>query len=520
MENNRHQNNSAESTKKHTLNPWAAYGICLLISTVFFFLFGFNSPIYTFNSDIDYNWFMTMGHGLVAGKIPYRDLFEQKGPIIYFVTAFCCLFPNPNIAMLILEILSMSLFFFFTYYIANKRLNTFYSLIAVTIMAVAIFTSWCRIRSGATVEEFTLPIYAYFLLCWLEFLLEKRDWNWKRALCLGLCFGIILWVKYTLVYFMLAPMVIWLILSLRNHKYRAVITNLLTILAGVIIITLPIVIFFAANHALGDLIHVYFLINLTAYGTTSPLVILVSFGTFFTMGLLLLFFILWGVIRFAIHHWHEGTGWQLLVSFLITLALLTWSAKAITYYFSELIPYGILGIIDVLTLLGENLTLPRWRKWLFVAITAACVMICIPCSVYTYEWGRNREEYAPLAVADEIHAYEAANNTTATMFCYKMGDFGFYNAAGIVPNNYYFVQNVFDQDRFPEMFQAFTDYITNQTSDFIITQRSTWDEESTFLGQYYQPYQDNNIDASTYHYHKMHYFYYRNYDFVLLIKKN
>ena len=96
MINDRETQTNMQSAKTATLSLWASYGICLAISAVFFFLFGFNSPIYTFNSDIDYNWFMTMGHGLVAGKIPYRDLFEQKGPIIYFVTAFCCRFPHPG----------------------------------------------------------------------------------------------------------------------------------------------------------------------------------------------------------------------------------------------------------------------------------------------------------------------------------------------------------------------------------------------------------------------------------------
>ena len=519
MKNIQHDKHPTKDYNNQTnLNPWAAYGICLLISTIFFFLFGFNSPIYTFNSDNDYHWFLTVGHGMVAGKLPYRDMFEHKGPIVYFVMAFCCLFPNPNFIMLLIEIVSMSLFFYFTYRIANKRLNTFYSLLAVIIMTLTIFTSWCRTRSAATVEEFALPIYAYFLLCWLEFLLEKREWNWKRTLCLGLCFGIMFWVKYTLLYFVIVPMLIWFIQSLRNKAYRTTVTNILFILLGIIIVTVPIVIYFTSNHILHDLFHVYFIINLTAYGTTKLLTVLISFSIFFLIGPMVLFFIIWGVVRFSITHWRENSGRLLLTAFLITLALLIWSSKNITYYYSALIPYSILGIIDILDLVSQKLTLPHWHKRLYAIIVITCILACIPLSVYTYEWGRNRKSYAPLAIADEIHNYEVNNNTTATMFCYHIGDFGFYNAAGIVPNNYYFANNVFDQNRFPEMYQAFNDYITNQTSDFVITERKTWDNEYDFLAQYYQPYH-GNIEDSTYHYHKMHYFYYREFDFVLLIKK-
>ena len=71
----KNQNN----TQHKQLNLWAVYGVCLLISGVLFVLFGLNSPVlYEFNPYTDYQWFMTMGNGLVHGKIPYRDLFEQK----------------------------------------------------------------------------------------------------------------------------------------------------------------------------------------------------------------------------------------------------------------------------------------------------------------------------------------------------------------------------------------------------------------------------------------------------------
>ena len=506
----------ADRTKTTTpLNPWAVYGICLLISAVFFFFFGYNSPIYTFNSDHDYNWFMTMGHGLVAGKIPYRDLFEHKGPIVYFVTAFCCLFPHPNIVMLILEIISMSLFFFFAYRLAGKYLNTFYSLIAVLILAVAIFTSWCRIRSADALEEFSLPIYAYFLLCWLEFLIEKRHWTWLRALCLGLCFAVLLWSKFTLVYFMLVPMIVWFIISIRRRQYRIMIINILCMLAGAAIITLPIIIFFAATHALGDLFHIYFIINLTSYGTTSIMRILRSFGLYFTVGPLVLGLILWGIVSFAIRHWRERAGWILLIAFLVNSVLLIWSSKGIIYYYGGLVPYAILGVIDILTLISSKLTIQRYHKLILTGFALACMAITIPFSILTYEWGRGKDEYTPLVIADVIHKYEKEHNITATMFCYKIGDFGFYNAAGIVPNNYYFVNNFFSEKQFPAMYEAFNSYITEQTSDFIVTKLATWEKEYDTLSPYYQLYTD-----TVYHYRQVFYYYYKHFDFVLLIRTN
>ncbi len=508
-------------SKKTSLFLWRIYFVCLLISTAFFLLLGFNSPIYKFNSDHDYQWFMTMGNGLVHGKIPYRDLFEQKGPIVYFVTAFCCLFQNPGIVMLFIEILSMSLFFFFAFRICNKRLNTFYALLALPILAFAIFTSWCRTRSAATVEEFMLPIYAYFLFCWLEYILEKRQWNWLRSLCLGLCFGIMLWVKYTLFYFALAPMIIWFILSLRRRQYRTLIFNILCFIAGVLIISAPILAFYTVHNALDDLFYVYFYINLTAYGTNDGLVILSSFGYFFCIGPIVLILILWGVIHFTVRYWHERSGWLLLIAFLINLFLLVYSSKKISYYYIGLIPYSILGITEILNLFSIKIKLPKYRKWIFTSIAILCLLLSIPCSIYTYELGKDKNDYAPLVIADIIKDYEKTNNTETSLFCYKIIDFGFYNTAKKNPNNYYFVNNTFKKNHFPQMFNAFEDYIIKQTSDFIITNLSTYKQEianNGLLPQYYEPY-TGDITTSTYNYKKIHNFYYWHYELILLIKK-
>ena len=492
------------------LNLWAVYGICLLISAIFFFFFGYNSPRYEFNSDIDYQWYMTMGHGLVAGKIPYRDLFEQKGPIVFFVSAFCCLFKNPNIIMLLIETICMSLFFFFAYRICRKRLNTFYSLLAIPILALAIFTTWCRIHSGAAIEEFCLPIYAYFLLCWLEFLFEKRAWNWVRALCLGLCFGIILWSKFTLIYFMIAPMVIWLILNLREHQYRTIVTNLLLMLAGILLITLPIVIFYIIHHALDDLFRVYFLVNLTAYNTIPSLNILTdfwklkayidlllsNFGMFFTIGAFILFLIIWGVVRFTIRHWREITGWLVLIAFCVNLGLLVYFYKGV-YYYGQLFPYAILGVLDLLDLISSKLILQHRQKLIFTVFTAICLVMCLPLFTSFREWNRS----APLVVADVIHNYENEHNTKATLFCYKILDYGFYNTVGVVPDDYYYAQNYLDEQRYPAMYVSFQNSIKQQSSDFVITELKTWNAEKDFLSQYYAPF-TGDIITSTYYYHQ------------------
>jgi len=504
--------------EKKELSLWKVYCICLAISTIFFFLFGFNSPIYAFNSDPDYQWFMTLGNGFVHGKIPYRDLFEQKGPIVYFVTAFCCLFPTPRLMMLIIEIFSISLFFFFAYRICRKHLNTFYSLIAVLILAFAIFTSWCRIFRSCTVEEFMLPIYAYFLLCWLEFLQEKRAWTWIRSLCLGLCFGVMLWVKYTLFYFMLTPMIIWLILSLRRRQIKTLTLNALWMIAGVLIITAPVLIFYALHHALDDLIYCYFYINLTAYRTNDPKAILKTFILFFEIGPALLIIILASIFFFTKLNW-QNSGQLLLIAFIVNISLIILSSIESVYYYGQLIPYGILGTLYILTWIQSKYNLLYHHKLIYVIIIFLLIIVSLPLSPLTsQELGRNKNEYTPLVLTKKINEYSIANNINKTLLCYNIVEYGFYNASEIIPTTYYFAKNGLQKSHFPQMTKEFKSYIENQTCNFVITGYWIYEQEKDFLSQYYSPI-TGYIESSKYHYSKLNYRKHIDLDFILLVRK-
>ena len=512
------EENLDKTTEKENLSSWAIYGICLAISTIFFFLFGFNSPLFIFNSDNDYQWFMTMGNGLVHGKIPYRDLFEQKGPIVYFVTAFCCLFPTPRLIMLIIEIFSMSLFFFFTYLICKKSLNTFYSLAAIILLSLAIFTSWCRPYNGSTIEEFCLPIYAYFFLCWLEFLQEKHTWNWKRTLYLGLCFGFILWTKFTLAYFILTPMLIWFFITIYSKQYHTLISNILWILSGILIVSIPIFIFYLTHHAIDDLFYVYFFINLTCYSSIN---IFESLKYFFMIGPFILVLILLGVTIYFLKHRNTRNGWLLLIAFFVNFLLLTFSVNEFIYYYIGLFPYSILGIIYITKWISLKLKTKSFNfsyKVLYLTgLLILCLVICIPCSPTAREWGRDKSEHIPLVIANIIKDYEKTNNTITTLYCYNIHEFGFYNATNKVPDTYYYAKNNFKEGNLPQMYEGFKKQISNHTYDFIITSRGNWESEKSFLNQYYKPY-TSDIETSTFLYNKFHFYNRMEFTFVLLIK--
>ena len=53
---------------------------CFALAALFLLIGSKSSPLYPMNDWVDVNCFFTMGKSLLAGKVPYVDLYEQKGP--------------------------------------------------------------------------------------------------------------------------------------------------------------------------------------------------------------------------------------------------------------------------------------------------------------------------------------------------------------------------------------------------------------------------------------------------------
>ncbi|MBS7400900.1 MAG: hypothetical protein KIG16_00075 [Eubacteriales bacterium] len=498
------------TTEQKDFRPWVVYVVCLGVALVFMFFFGLNSPLHTFNSHCDYQWYMTMGRGMASGKVIYRDLFDHKGPIVYTMFAFACLFPNPQFVIWCIEVLCVSWFLDYCYRIARKFLSPWLSLLIVPLMMMALSSNYVRGIEGSCVEEYCLPVFAYALLCFLEFLLDRKPATWRRSLTLGVLMGVLFWTKYTMLEFFIIPLLIWVVVQIVEHKFLVVVRSGFIMLGGFVLVTLPVIVVFAALGALDDLWQVYFMVNLGSYTGDYENGVEVSyqnpwsnFGQSFLLcayfGVLLLF----GVVCFAVAHWRQKSGWLLLIAVLPTWLLVGFICGYV-YYYLPLYAYLTLGMVYVVKLIAQmlqkaDIKIQRTRAkviGLIVTMVLSC-LTAIPFVENISEINRPREVYAPLQVADIIAEYNQTAAQPATLFCYRMGDGGFYNAAGIVPNVKYYAQSSFTETSFPEMFASFDQTIAEQRCDFVVTYRATFERNQEFLLTYYHPYFNNDLDASS-----------------------
>lgn len=66
------------------------------------------SFLFPIHNRVDQNCFMTIGKGIIYGQVPYRDLFDHKGPIIYFMHAAAALIStNSFIGIFLIQYISL-----------------------------------------------------------------------------------------------------------------------------------------------------------------------------------------------------------------------------------------------------------------------------------------------------------------------------------------------------------------------------------------------------------------------------
>ena len=152
-----------------------------------------NSFLYAFNDGYDINVYKTIGWGIWRGLLPYKDLYDHKGPYVYIPSVFEAKIPY---SIYIIEIISC----FFALYYASKILKKYneYKFLNLIIFGSIVYFSAAFSHGGSVVEEFFLPIELHTIYIGLknDFVLNKKD-----AFIIGILSGIIFWSKYSLVGF-------------------------------------------------------------------------------------------------------------------------------------------------------------------------------------------------------------------------------------------------------------------------------------------------------------------------------
>ena len=187
--------------------------------------------------------FLYMGWRLLNGDVPYRDVWDHKPPLIYFVDALG-LALTPDLLWGIWAI--RFLFIFFTFFFIYKLLDQEFGIFAALAGSITLTSGLLTIlEKGNVTEEYALVFQAVSF--WLFVHAWRRDFPLQSSFWVGVLGGcafnfkqttIGIWITYGL-----------FLLVIRLVQKRLPVKDLLSLLGGWLLPSIVIVLYLASQGA-------------------------------------------------------------------------------------------------------------------------------------------------------------------------------------------------------------------------------------------------------------------------------
>lgn len=452
------------------------FSYCLFTAFIFLLICTKSSPLYPINDWVDPNCFFTVGRGMINGKVIYRDLFEQKGPLLYFIHGLAALISDKSFfGVFILQVISFSFFLYFSHKIITIYLKKNYSYIILPIITYIILVSDAFV-AGDSAEEFILPLITISLYGILKYFknIYPKPINSRVLVLNGFIAGCVLWIKYTMLGFWFAWMMVIFIAYIVNKHYTKAFISCLQFVLGMIIATIPWIIYFGINNAIGDWIYAYFTVNIFMYPLKLTFIarckfIYLSLREGILANKLITGFCGIGLIVFLFSKNCIETIMgkiALLVCGVFLVLGVYGGGNAHRYYFLIFAAFCILAPICVGIFIEKYFRFKVFKKYavLFaVPLLLGLVTLSYFRSANTNMLGRKKVETVQYKFASIIN-----QTSNASMLNYGSLDGGFYLAANSVPKSKFFCKLNLLYESFPQMMDKQNQLIKDRKVDYVV----------------------------------------------------
>ncbi len=234
----------------------------LFLSSLFFLLVVFTvltpvAPLYQPISTRDQGVYLYVGQQVLDGEIPYRDVWDHKGPIIYYINALGLWLTDSTWGVWFLEII----FLFFT------ATSSFLALRVVFGSAVAFSSTVLWLVSlpqvldhGNTVEEYSLLFQFAAIYFYLRS--EKNQKGYWNEIIIGVMAAMAFSMRPNNIGVHAAIGLVLIATALLSPKERIhIFKRIIAVGVGAAVIFGVIGIYFAANKSLGNLFDEVFVFN-------------------------------------------------------------------------------------------------------------------------------------------------------------------------------------------------------------------------------------------------------------------
>ena len=441
--------------------------IIIGISIVVLFIFSKNSWLYSTNDWVDANTFMTVGNAWAHGIIPYKDIFEQKGPLLYIIYGLAAKTGLWFHGIFILETVLMAISLWLlnkTFYLLSN--NRFKNNITLIIYIIG-FVFMPYFDRGGGVEELSTTAIVY-LLYLVTLVSQKHEIQTHHIVICAILFTTVFWIKYTMI---LAYLI--LLGAYTAYLYLKKSSNMILkiIFINAIVFSLEsamILAYFFIKHAANSLFNVYFIDNIFKYSGNNlgnaahPFI---TWALYF--GSVLAIFI--PIILLSILKKHDKLISNKLIFILITIVILNFMLSN-NYRYYSLIVYPIIIYLLFVTNLHKTFL----------------IGIMLALSVYVTINSKSIHETQFSSYQSPAQIFAKATHNSKNIVQVGVLDSGMYNLSQITPPTKYFHLNNINALLMPELINEPLRTITNKHPKYVLTTKYLYETKKSTAFKHYK----------------------------------
>ncbi len=224
-----------------------------IAAVLFVLIFSFStSPLYVDYWGSDSAQFQTIGMAWVSGKVPYRDIFDHKGPFIFWVNMIGYKLGGRT------GVLTVQIFFlFFTFLGIYKTItivsrNECYKQVGMLVSILLLANMY---SGGNMCEEYCLPFLVFSAFGQYTFWFQKNNspqhniwWGFFYGISVSIC----VLTRATNAIAVLCGIVVIGITLLREKKYKNLLFNAIFFVMGLLLMFVTFGIYFGLKGAFGE----------------------------------------------------------------------------------------------------------------------------------------------------------------------------------------------------------------------------------------------------------------------------
>ena len=400
-----------------------------LFAVVLITLLSTCSLLYPLNPWDDANVYMTIGNAMLGGKELYVDIFDHKGPVLFFLHEWAAMLSRSSfVGIYLLEVVCC--YFYLLYSLRTMRLFAPSSVAVPLMCLLGVLTYSSDFFSyGDSVEEFALPIFAHSLYHMLRFVMDRQIPPRWHSFAMGFCVALLFWMKFNLLFFYAGGLLVLLFIAWRRSQTKEFWTIIWWAFLGFLAVTAGVLIYFAVHGTLGALWYAYFEVNIFHYhgvGTNGE-------PPFWWFKLVKLG--IWAVLMIPVFFLRVSKEVKWLVFGTYGLLVLSYATLTVQfYYFLTLFPFFAL----LASCFPQKLS-----KW------ACAVMGIVGLLAIATNWNvvtlvNGTFPTSVLEMADIINRNETEDSEVLTFSSYDTGIYQ--HTRHLPPNPHYFLSSILDPE--------------------------------------------------------------------------